>query len=179
MTPTETLREEHRVILKALGVLDMAASRLAAGDAVPEDAWQALLRWLRAFADARHHAKEETVLFPAMSRAGVPSHEGPVRMMLEEHVLGRSLVAGMAHGEPVHRATPARDYVRLLRDHIDKENFIVFPLADEVLDTRAREQVRRDFESADLEVGGGTSIEAAEHEMDELALMLAAPVAAG
>jgi hemerythrin-like domain-containing protein len=64
--------------------------------------------------------------------------------------MGRELVAAMAGGSPRERASIARRYVRLLRDHIDKENAIVYPFAEAILDRATEESVRRDFATADL-----------------------------
>ncbi len=146
---TDILRDEHQVILRALLTLESAAEQLGAGGALPEGRWTDMIAWLRAFADRNHHAKEEKVLFPAMIRAGVPAEGGPIAVMLEEHAEGRALLATMYTGEPADQAVAARRYIRLLRDHIDKENGVLFPLADAVLDAHDQAEVRRDF--ADLE----------------------------
>lgn len=172
MTPTEALVEEHRLILKALDVLEAAAGRLEAGEPLPDSWWRTLLDWLRGFADARHHAKEENVLFPAMVRCGAPERGGPVDVMLEEHVTGRSLVAAMADGAPRERASTARQYVRLLRDHIDKENAILFPFAEAILDPPTVEAVRRDFEAADLAYERTLAPAVAEAALERLAAAL-------
>ncbi len=174
MTPTAILRDEHRVILKALDILDATAARLAVGDAIPEALWSALLDWLQGFADARHHAKEEQLLFPALIRAGLPSPGGPVDVMLEEHEIGRDLVRAMAQGGPVHRATETRRYTALLRDHIAKEDTVLFPLADELLPSAEIERLRREFERADAERGRAQSIAAAQAVLDGLATALEA-----
>ena len=107
VTATGALRDEHRVILKALDVLEAATDRLAAGSPVPEAAWSALLDWCVHFADARHHAKEERLLFPALEAGGLGSG-GPIAVMLEEHEMGRRLVRGMRGGGPQSRAADAR-----------------------------------------------------------------------
>ena len=147
MTSTQALVEEHWLILKALDLLESAAAR---AEAIPDAWWWGLLDWLQDFADTRHHAKEESVLFPAMVRCGAPERGGPIDVMREEHATVRSLVAAMAHGEPGRRASAAREYARLKREHIAKENLIVFPLAEAIFDARTVEAVRRDFKSADL-----------------------------
>jgi hemerythrin-like domain-containing protein len=146
---TDRLRDEHELILRALLILDSAAERLGAGGALPEQRWTDTIGWLRDFADRNHHAKEETALFPAMLDAGVPAERGPIAVMLEEHTEGRALLATMCAGKPVDRAAAAHRYIRLLRDHIDKENGILFPLADAVLDEQAQAELCREF--ADLE----------------------------
>jgi hemerythrin-like domain-containing protein len=172
MTPTEALVEEHRLILKALDLLEAAGGRLEAGEAIPDGWWRTLVEWLRGFADVRHHAKEENVLFPAMVRCGAPERGGPIDVMLEEHVTGRSLVAAMADGSPGLRASAARQYVRLLRDHIDKENGILFPFAEAILDPATAEAVRRDFETADLAQERTLAPSVAEAALERLAAAL-------
>lgn len=150
---TDVLRDEHRVILVALERLESAAERLQCGEALPDGQWSELLAWLHAFADERHHAKEENVLFPAMIKAGLPMRGGPVDVMLEEHAEGRTLVAAMAAGQPAQRAAAAHRYVRLLREHILKENEILFPLADAVLGDDAQAALLHEFAEVDPERG--------------------------
>jgi hemerythrin-like domain-containing protein len=162
------LREEHRVILRALTLLESAADRLARGTALPDGWWERLIRWLRAFADANHHAKEERYLFPALAKAGVPSADGPVGVMLAEHAEGREFIQIMQDDEVSRRVEAARHYVRLLRDHIEKENGVLFPLTDAVLDEPARQRLAREFESVEAEQGRDASIEHAEADMERL-----------
>jgi hemerythrin-like domain-containing protein len=171
-TPTEVLREEHRVILRALSVLEAAAARLASGRPLPEGWWPEIIAWLRAFADKNHHAKEESSLFPAMVKAGVPSDGGPIGVMLEEHQRGRALVRAMEAGEPAARAAKAREYVTLLREHIDKENGVLFPLADAVLDEAAQRALQREFDAVEADQGRDASIPHAEAAVERLAAAL-------
>jgi hemerythrin-like domain-containing protein len=166
--PTDVLRDEHRVILRALDLLETAAARLAGG----EGWWREIIGWLRAFADRNHHAKEEASLFPAMVKAGVPSEGGPIGVMLEEHERGRALVAAMEASEPAARAATARAYVALLREHINKENEVLFPLADAILDEAAQGALQREFEAVEAEQGRNASIAHAEAALERLAAAL-------
>jgi hemerythrin-like domain-containing protein len=159
-TPTDVLRDEHRVILRALELVERA---IAPADGPVADLWWTdLVAWLRAFADENHHAKEEQALFPALVKAGVPVEGGPVGVMLDEHAQGRALVAAMAGARGAARVAAARQYIALLRAHIDKENDVLFPLADAVVDERLMATVRREFETVRLELGASVSIESAE-----------------
>jgi len=173
-TPTEVLREEHRVILRALEALEAAAARLAGGRPLPEGWWPEIIAWLRGFADKNHHAKEETALFPAMVKVGVPSDGGPIGVMLDEHERGRALIRAMEAGGPDARAAKAREYVTLLREHIDKENGVLFPLADAVLDDRAQGALTREFEAVAAALGRDASIPHAEAIVERLAAALTA-----
>jgi hemerythrin-like domain-containing protein len=94
---------------------------------------------LKEFADKCHHAKEEGLLFPALTQAGIPERGGPLGVMLSEHIHGRDLVRKMedALGNTLDYkkfATASKEYVSLLQSHIEKENSILFPMAERTLD---------------------------------------------
>jgi hemerythrin-like domain-containing protein len=165
---TDRLRDEHRVILRALVTLETAAERLSGGDVLPEALWPGMIGWLRDFADRNHHTKEETALFPAMLEAGVPAEGGPIAVMLEEHAEGRALLATMCAGEPVDRAAAAHRYIRLLRDHIDKENGLLFPLADAVLDERDQAELCREFADLETRLGETACLDLAQDVLARL-----------
>jgi hemerythrin-like domain-containing protein len=172
--PTDVLREEHRVILQGLALLESAAGA-DPPTAAPSAWWERALEWLRAFADRNHHDKEERYLFPALVEAGVPSEGGPVGVMLAEHVEGRTLIQAMRTDDTAARAEAARRYVRLLRDHIEKENDVLFPLADAVLEERVQQALARAFAAVEAEQGRDASIAHAEAEVDRLRLALSRP----
>jgi hemerythrin-like domain-containing protein len=149
MRATQLLMEEHQIILRGLGVLEVLAAKAVRGDPVPAPAVDALLAFLSEFADAHHHGKEETILFPALEEAGLPRDAGPVGVMLSEHVQGRSLISALRAAAPLASSTPdararfadaARAYGQLLSAHIDKENHVLFPMADRAI---AREDQQR------------------------------------
>jgi hemerythrin-like domain-containing protein len=172
MNPTDVLRDEHRVILRTLDTLEQAAGRLASGGALADGWWAEIIEWLRAFADRNHHAKEESSLFPAMVKVGVPSEGGPIGVMLEEHRQGRALIAAIEAGAGAARVAAARQYVALLRAHIDKENEILFPLADAVLEPQAVDAIRREFEAVEIEQGAVATIPHAETGLARLVAAL-------
>jgi hemerythrin-like domain-containing protein len=161
MTATEILRAEHVLILRALTTLETAADRLASGVPPPAGWWTAAIAWLRGFADRTHHAREERLLFPAILDAGVPREGGPVAVMLEEHELGRSLIQAMETSAGPARVDATLRYVDLLRNHIDKENGILFPLADAVLDDTAQRTLRREFDAITDELGRDATLDGA------------------
>jgi hemerythrin-like domain-containing protein len=167
---TEILRDEHHLILGALLTLETAAERLSAGGALPEGLWTGMIGWLRVFADRNHHTKEEKALFPAMIKAGVPAEGGPIAVMLEEHAEGRALLATMYTGAPVDQAAAAHRYIRLLRDHIDKENWFLFPLAEALLDERAQAEVCREFASAETRLGETACLDLARDALARFAV---------
>jgi hemerythrin-like domain-containing protein len=165
-SPTETLSAEHRVIERGLDCLETLARRARADGALDLRSAAEVLQFLRAFADGCHHHKEEQGLFRALERRGVPSHVGPVAVMLAEHEEGRAAIRAMvAELEASQRgdsdaaarfAGAAEGYVELLRAHIDKEDQVLFPMADAVLREEDRAEVLRQFaahEAAGVDAG--------------------------
>ena len=173
--PTDVLRDEHALILRGLDVLEAAAARATDGGHVDDAWWARLIAWLRGFADRNHHAKEERLLFPAMERAGVPAAGGPIEVMLEEHAQGRALIQAMEATAGAERVANARRYISLLRAHIDKENGVLFPIAEGVLDDETRQTLWRDFSAVADELGREASLAHASADLTALATALGTP----
>lgn len=98
---------------------------------------------IRNFADGLHHAKEENLFFPFLGTKGFSATQGPVAVMLNEHVGGRNFVKGMAESISLYKNGDGKKlgdifsnmngYAELLRNHIAKENNILFRMADNVM----------------------------------------------
>lgn len=167
MRPTEILSAEHRVIEQVLDCLEKIGEKAASSGILDLDSGRKALRILRTFADHCHHGKEELRLFPMLQSRGLPTHVGPVAVMLEEHEMGRAEIrkmdaelAGAEHGErdaAKRFAEAAHNYVQLLRDHIAKEDNILFPMAESVLRDEDRAKLLAQFASVEHDdLGPGT-----------------------
>ena len=155
MKATDILMEEHRVIVRVLDSLETAANRLSAGQAIPMDFFLKAADFIKNFADGCHHKKEEGILFVALAANGMPQDAGPVGMMLAEHEEGRRLTRAMREGAQRVQGGDATalsqviqnalGYVALLRQHIQKEDHILFPMADQVIPIGQHQQIMADF----------------------------------
>lgn len=164
MNATKRLMDEHRVIERAIAALEAAARRLDSGRSIRAGFFIDAARFIKEFADGAHHRKEEGLLFPAMEAAGVPKDGGPIGVMLAEHEEGRQLTRGMraaaeklAAGDEAERGEVVRNamgYVHLLRQHIIKEDGVLFPMADRVLRDRERTELESAFERIAREEAG-------------------------
>src|SRR5262245_32239712 len=94
MKCTDHLVKDHKVILRALNVLEAIAKRVEDNQPVASEDVETILRFLRAFADDYHQAKEESALFPELMRTSA-ANKGPLRHMIFEHDQERSLVGGL------------------------------------------------------------------------------------
>ena len=127
---------EHRVIEQVLSCLEKILERCGAEGRLDRESARQALDFFRAFADRGHHGKEEIQLFPLLETRGMGSPCGPLAVMRREHELGRLYVQGMegavegaSAGEPesVQWFTQhGQSYIRLLREHIGKEDHLRF-----------------------------------------------------
>jgi hemerythrin-like domain-containing protein len=153
-TPTGVLREEHEVILRALTVLERVGRDMVQGKPVPADALPTLANFFRTFADRCHHAKEEAHLFPALERHGIPNEGGPIGVMLLEHEEGRALVRTIAGSDTATAISAIHRFVPLLREHINKENDVLFVISDQVIPQPEQVAMMQAFDAAEQEVAG-------------------------
>ncbi len=164
MKATDVLTEEHRVIERVLAALEKAAQHLSYGDPVRPAFFLDAADFIKGFADGCHHKKEEGVLFPAMVDGGLSYQFGPVAVMLAEHDEGRVFTNAMrlaaqrlqdgdetAKDEVIQNA---QEYVTLLRQHISKENNVLFSMADQVIPKNKHQKVNDDFDSIEHEETG-------------------------
>lgn len=153
-TPTAMLRQEHEVILRALALLERFGRQLEAGEPANREGLEWLREFFSTFADRCHHGKEEQHLFPAMERHGIPREGGPIGVMLHEHEEGRAFLRTMAKGDDREIAGAIRGYATLLRAHIDKENGILFPMAEQILPDEEQRELLHAFEAVEQAVAG-------------------------
>ncbi|MFQ5664300.1 MAG: hemerythrin domain-containing protein [Terriglobia bacterium] len=166
-TATTVLRTEHDAILRMLDVAEEVARRLQGGERVPPETLTGLREFFRLFADRCHHGKEEDLLFPLLEKKGLARAGGPIGVMLAEHEKGRALVRQMAEAAEAYGhgagtagrrwADAAHGYAGLLREHIDKENNVLFVMAEKLLTDTEQSKLAAAFESAEEEkMGAGT-----------------------
>lgn len=166
MYATQELRDEHEGIKVALAVLDRLANDIEAGQWVHLDDLEQIVDFLKTFADRCHHGKEEDLLFPSLEKAGVPKEGGPIGVMLADHTQGREYIRAMSDALPGMRegkaesgqafASAAHGYVRLLSSHIEKENQVLFVMAEQVLPPQEHDRLAKEFECVERErIGPG------------------------
>ena len=148
MKCTDLLTQEHKIILRALDVLDQIAEYVAEGKPVEAQDVETILRFLRAFADDHHQGMEESALFPELMRTSA-ANEGPLRQMIFEHDQERSLVEGLQDSlrtkKGVEFVQLANRLTQLLRMHIHKEDHILFEIADGSLSADQDQRITADI----------------------------------
>ena len=155
--PIDVLMNEHRLIEQVLGSLESYAFVVDGGLAPERPLVKEYGEFFRGFADVYHHGKEEDILFQRMIERGFSTDSGPLAVMLHEHTEGRARVAvlrgvGQAQGAVVAAErdtmlTAAREFISLLRQHILKEDRILYPMALRVLTGPELDQIESAFEA--------------------------------
>jgi hemerythrin-like domain-containing protein len=183
MLATDVLKNEHRAIEQMLDVVEVAASRLEACQEVPPDIFSQAADFFRNFADACHHAKEEDLLFPLLETRGLKREGGPIGVMLSEHEQGRAYVGAIAQaveryadGDTSAAQTlveNSRGYVGLLRQHILKEDTVLFNMADNLLSPDDQSYLVEQFEQVETERIGPGVHERYHQLLDELKELVA------
>jgi hemerythrin-like domain-containing protein len=156
MDPIETLMNEHRLIERGIDALVAFVDEVRRKESDDRETLGQFVAFIREFADGCHHGKEENILFARMVEAGFPSHGGPIAVMLMEHVEGRGYVQAL--GELQRQPTPwdasdrqrladaAYGYGNLLRQHIHKEDAILYPMAEQRLPPEMMQRVADECE---------------------------------
>ncbi len=162
---TQALVKEHELILRMLAVLAHNARKTAEGRYDNYSFYVAGVDFIRNYADRYHHAKEEDVLFEALIKNGMPRENSPVAAMLMEHDQGRAYVKAMEAaalaalaGEPEQNQVIAENalaYIELLREHISKEDDILYPLAERLLPEAARDAIIAGYGAAEARTAAG------------------------
>jgi hemerythrin-like domain-containing protein len=136
---TKNLEDDHIYILQLIDIMEAMTKSSEPDIADLEDA----VDLVKSYADGLHHAKEETLLFPLMAEHGFSTQQGPVAMMLHEHTQGRAFVKEISENIELFKNgdlsalsfiyTNMLGYGELLRNHIAKENNVLFRMADQAL----------------------------------------------
>lgn len=173
MNAIDTLKTEHRLIERVLDALDAytrEVQRRGSGarpeqEGVKSDKQElaGFVTFIREFADRCHHGKEEGILFEELVENGFPS-SGPISVMLHDHEAGRALVrtlAGLSEQtapwsaeDRQQVAAAAQEYTDLLRRHIQKEDTVLYPMAESHLLPEVMKRVGERFERFEEEETG-------------------------
>lgn len=144
-SPTDILRKEHEKVLK---VLENLEENLENRDA--KSAEKNILILEREF-DKHSLNKEEKVLFPEIEKF-MPRDGGPTGMMIIEHEdLTESIKNFKISGKDFNKLNEIGIHIiSLLRQHIDKENNILFMMAEMHFNDKQKELIVKKFKGIDL-----------------------------
>ncbi len=154
MTAIRTLKDEHLAIASVLFGLRLAVGRIRDDGLAPDfRLLQALLDYIVAFPERLHHPKESRHLFAALASRS-PQARKLTDALDAEHGRGAALIASLQasldayHREPQALDTFARNvdaYADFHGQHMEKEESLLFPLAQKHLSASDWERIAAAF----------------------------------
>jgi len=148
---TKILSEEHQHILKLVELLEKECSNPA--KEVSDSFFLRVIQFIKKYADQFHHRKEEDILFVELNQKAETMHCNPTYQMLHEHDLGRQMVREMEEGiktkDKGRVLNGAKGYSQLIKEHIYKEDNILYPMAEETLGEKEKKELSQRFMEAD------------------------------
>ncbi len=179
MKATHQFKAEHEGIKVMLRIVERLCSKWESEGNFDDGEFQRIIEFFKIFVDRCHHAKEEDLLFPAMEEAGVPKDGGPIGQMLLEHEQGRGHVREMdgalawygsgTPGADTEIRAHGRSYISLMTQHIEKEDTILFTMADSILSAERQTHMFEEFEKFEEEKIGKGVHEQFHRLLDDLA----------
>jgi len=158
---TQVMVDEHKLILRMIALVEQNTALLEEGKFRNWQFYLDAVDFIRNYADRFHHAKEEDVLFVALIKNGMPEKQSPIEAMHMEHDQGRAHVRAMEEaaqkaldgetGQATIIAEHAKSYATLLRGHIEKEDDILYPLAERVLPEEVRSAMLTAYQTAEAQ----------------------------
>lgn len=156
MNITQVLSEEHQNILKVIDAVLTECTEIERGKDLDKEYFAKVVDFIKNYADRYHHAKEEDILFKAMLENAQNMHCNPIPVMLHEHNEGRQYVKdleeGFANSDKDQILNNAKAYCYLLRDHISKEDKVLYPMAEEALSLVEKEVVQAKYKQVNDEL---------------------------
>jgi hemerythrin-like domain-containing protein len=171
MKATQYLKKEHEEIAMMLSIMQKITHKVGGGEKLYVEHYEKIIDFLEGFADkCHHHAKEELILFPAMESKGIKKDEKCIGLELKEHKESNDFVQSLHKAFNVYKKDSNKgaigvfagllNYINLLRSHIEKENNVLFKMADEVLSDKEQEVMLKAFIKQENKITG-------EHKLAE------------
>jgi len=151
MSWTESLRDDHFLIEKMMRALNLTAELLKAGSSITAPLLEQAIDFAKNFTNVCHHGREEDSIFPVLEEGGMPRKGGPIRRMLFENGMTRQHAENMEAfareylrtDKPEQLIADIQAYTDHVSQHLTKENFGLFVMADMMLKAKA-EQVSKE-----------------------------------
>ena len=151
------LEAEHRLMLEVAEAADKECDHIAATGVARAALVGDILGFFRFFCDGLHDPKEDGLLFARCHKRGMTDDDEPLEQMLGEHEwcagrLDRLQVELQElpeddSGAALAFAADLREYVEVVRCHIEVEESLFFDTAQHYLTEHDRQELTEEFEA--------------------------------
>lgn len=162
MNSVELMVMEHVNIMRMLKVVRKACLNILKGGEIDFDDFYSMIDFVRKYADAHHHGKEEKFLFKEMQlKLGKLGENLITHGMLVEHDYGRLYMNDLTdalqrvkNGDEESKLdviSNAIGYAGLLTRHINKENDAVYKFGENNLPKEILDEINKKSEEFEIE----------------------------
>jgi hemerythrin-like domain-containing protein len=163
MNILQSLAHEHRLIRQYLDNLAFAVERLEHGERPPKEFFENMVLVAREFVDGYHHFKEEHQMFVMLAQKVKGRNDAAIEVLRYQHERGRAIITAIAQAIPGYHAGNEKDVLSilensaafgsLLRQHINREDSVFYPMAKKELSKEDQERLWEEFKRADEKAG--------------------------
>jgi len=159
----DVLEHEHQQVERVVEVMSSLAREIEAGHEFEPALLGDIVQFMRIFGEQCHYVKEEKALFSLLEAKGIPANGCPIGVLTSEHRHSHALLDQLEKAFANYRAgdKSARlelpgllsSLIDLYRQHIWKEEYLLFPMAKKVLETADYETLSAQFEAIESSIG--------------------------
>ncbi len=154
----EVLFEENNVISSVLNAIEKESINVFDGEDMEIDFWSSAATFLEKFAQNCHHKKEEAVLIPALLERGLAADNSVIVGTRADHKDGivrlHKLRELLTTGNPRSIAQAGGSYAFVFREHLQRENMGLYPIAQETLSNLNGNKMLKSFQAIEREAFG-------------------------
>lgn len=164
MTALDKLKDDHKLIRRYLDNLLIAHEFLVEQKTVPPSVFEKTLEFSKDFMNKFHHYREEYVLFLKLAEKKGGTIDPQIVSLRDQHERSRELVSqikealkGYKKGDEVMVNRLAENvgyYVSLERQHVNRENHVFYPMAEETFSEDEMAEFDKEFDKIDEKQGG-------------------------
>lgn len=156
--PIQILVNEHKNIKLLLSLIPLIINSIRSQHVIDIPLVERVVYFIKNYADKFHHAKEEDILFKYADET-----QEIIKVMHEDHNIGRGyvlmIVEGCATDSPEKVMEGLTNYAELLFNHIRREDEILYPWFDKLLNPEQKEEMMALFLETEEKLGNNITIE--------------------
>jgi hemerythrin-like domain-containing protein len=151
------LEAEHRLMLEVAEAAEKECAYIESAGTARVDLLEDIIGFFRYFCDGLHDPKEDGLLFARCAKRGMSDDDEPLEQMLREHEFCAGALDRLEEELPqieagdrdvaLAFAAQLREYVEVIRCHIEVEETLFFDTAQHYLTEGDRRELTEEFES--------------------------------
>lgn len=159
MSSIEKLFDEHRLIERVVDAMESFTSEVQTDCEHGRCELMRLITFFREYADLLHHEKEEELLMPALTDAGVRWDDGLLAQIRKDHEFERHLLQTLRHAalqvgewsrDDCRRVNEiSQRFAQFMRGHIAREEQQLLPALETKLGGAVRERLEERLQRFD------------------------------